>query len=213
MALGLCVPSLRRSGPGRTLGRVETSWIKSRVDAPPCSTAAGNRVARTNPRNATRCPARCRSPRSSRSCASGNTAPAEATARPSAARNTACTPLQRTRRTRLPEAGPASDLRTRVPASAASPPTSPSDRPEPPPIAPSPSLIPAMPRRQYRISRTRLRQRAVKRAAELRRVAGTGGGRASWLRDRDRPEVSPIWSAPSSTPASQAGRRPRPSSC
>ena len=33
----------------------------------------------------------------------GNTVPAEATARPSAARNTACTPLQRTRRIRLPE--------------------------------------------------------------------------------------------------------------
>ena len=36
----------------------------------------------------------------------------------SAARNTACTPLQRTRRIRLPEAGPASDRRTRAPASA-----------------------------------------------------------------------------------------------
>src|SRR6202044_590913 len=96
------------------------------------------------------------------SCACGNTAPAEATARPSAARNTACTPLQRTRRTQLPEAGPASDRRTRVPASAASPPTSPTDRPEPRPIAPSPSLIPAMPRRQHGISGTRLRQRAAK---------------------------------------------------
>src|SRR6202044_557948 len=101
------------------------------------------------------------------SCACGNTAPAEATARPSAARNTACTPLQRTRRTQLPEAGPASDRRTRVPASAASPPTSPTDRPEPRPIAPSPSLIPAMPRRQHGIIGTRLRQRAVKTPDEI----------------------------------------------
>ena len=105
------------------------------------STAAGNRAARTSPRNATRCPARCRCPRNSRSCACGNTVPAEATARPSAARSTACTPLQRTRRIRLPEAGPATDRRTRAPASAASPPTSPSGHPEQPPIAPSPSLI------------------------------------------------------------------------
>ena len=42
------------------------------------STAAGNRAARTSPRNATRCPARCRCPRSSRSCACGNTVPAKA---------------------------------------------------------------------------------------------------------------------------------------
>ena len=39
--------------------------------------------------------------------------------------------------------------------------------PEPRPIAPSPSLIPAMPRRQHGISGTRLRQRAVRLGTQL----------------------------------------------
>src|SRR6516225_4373583 len=100
-----------------------------------------SRATNTSPRSATRCRARCRAPRNSRSCASGNTAPAAATERPSVARSTACKPAPRTRRTWLPKARSASDRKTHAPASAASPPMSPSGHPEQPPIVPSPSLI------------------------------------------------------------------------
>src|SRR5208337_1117875 len=68
---------------------------------------------------------------------------------PSSAHNTACRPAPRTRRNRLPAAAPAAGRRTRVPASEASPPTSPSSRPDPPPTAPSPSPI-TLPKRRNR---------------------------------------------------------------
>src|SRR5580693_500660 len=141
-----------------------TACATATNDREPCrgSKAAGSRAATTSPRNATQSRARCRSPQNSRSCACGNIAQAAATARPSEARSTACTPPPRTRRSSPPQAGPEADRRTRAPANAASQPTSPSTRPEPRPIAPSPSLIPAKAPRQDGISSTRLRQRAVK---------------------------------------------------
>ena len=112
---------------------------------------------RATPRDA---PLAVDGPRSSRSCACGNTVPAEATARPSAARNTACTPLTTNASNPASRSRSCKRWSTRAPASAASPATSPSDHPEQPLIAPSPSLIPVMPPRQRGIGGTELRQRA-----------------------------------------------------
>jgi Resolvase, N terminal domain len=79
---------------------------------------------------------------------SGNTAPAAATARPSSPHSTACTSAPRRPRSSPRQADPETDRRAHAPANAASQPTSPSVRPEPRPIAPSPSLIPAKAPRQ-----------------------------------------------------------------
>ena len=124
-----------------------------------------------SPRTATRCPARCRGPRNSRSCASGSTGPAAATERPSAARSTACTPPPRTRRSPPRRAAPATDRRTRAPASAASPPMSPSGHPAQRLIVPSPSLIRPQAQQRTESAATRLRQRAARRAIAPRAIA------------------------------------------
>src|SRR3981189_1817198 len=104
----------------------------------PGSPAAENRAATSNPNTATRCPARWQFPRNNQPCASGNSAPAALTVRPSSARNKAGMPSRQTARNRprsgLPEAG----RKIHVPASEASRPRSPSDRLADCPRAPSP---------------------------------------------------------------------------
>ena len=104
-------------------------------DSPrPCrgSTAAGRRAATANPNTARQFPARCQSPRNSRSCACGNSCRAAMTGRPSVPRSTACTHPRRKRRSQPPSARSAADRKRRARASVVFRPRSPLGRLEPP---------------------------------------------------------------------------------
>ena len=84
---------------------------------------------------------------------------------------------RRSRRTRPRPGWPAGDRRRRAPASAAAPPSRPSDPPAARPAAPAPCPLPA-PSRPQQISPTRLRQRAASTTWALYRAgAGRAGSR------------------------------------
>ena len=122
--------------------------------------------------------ARCRSPRSSRPAACGNSAPAAATAGRAQGRRRVRTFLPRTRRSGIRAAPLAACRRRRGPASAAAPPRSPASPSVVPAAVPEPSAT-SHPRQTASESKlSRFRQRAAK---ALRRSSGSGwrGPRAS----------------------------------
>ena len=125
-------------GPRAAAGRASST---TRNDREPCpgSPTAETREATANPNSAKRCRARCRCPRNSRSCASGNNAPAAAKEPPSEVRSMACTSPPRSRQSQTRSATHAAGRKTRVQANAASPPMSPRGHPEPRSVVSMPS--------------------------------------------------------------------------